>query len=258
MKFQLLPSSFDENGLASARQHLACFIIDDRVAIDAGSLAQSASERHRREVRDIILTHAHLDHIAGLPLFVDDLFSVLDGPVSVHATAEIIEVLERDVFNWSIYPRFSELSNDNGPVLKYVPFDPGTEFSVAHLKIVGVNVNHRVPSVGFMISDGRTRIAITGDTAGMEGFWEAVNAGAKPDALLIECAFPDELDDLAEVSHHLTPARLQDELKKFEHAATPIFIINVKPMFREKVVDQIKDLGIYNLEVLEVGKIYEW
>ena len=100
MKIQLLPSTFDENGCASARQHLACFVVDDCVAIDAGSLAMAASSAQKKQIRDVILTHAHLDHIAGLPLFIDDLFASLIEPVRVFATAEVIEVIERDIFNW--------------------------------------------------------------------------------------------------------------------------------------------------------------
>jgi cAMP phosphodiesterase len=258
VKFQLLPSSYDENGLASARQHLACFVVDDLVAIDAGSLAMAASNLQREQVREVVLTHAHLDHIAGLPLFLDDLFSVLDRPVRIHATAEVIQVLERDIFNWSIYPKFSELSNENGAILEYVPFEAGSEFRAGHLSIMPVNVNHRVPSVGFIVSDGRTTFAMTGDTAGMDGFWNAVNAGAAPDAILIECAFPDELTDLAEVSHHLTPARMRRELEKCDHAGSRIYVVNLKPMFREKVIMEIEKLGISNLEILEVGRVYEW
>src|SRR5690242_21407826 len=119
MKFVLLPSSFDSNGLPSARQHLACLIVDDRVAIDAGSLAMAATDEIRRSVRDVVLTHAHLDHIAGLPLFIDDLFATLDQPVRVHALREVIDVLERDIFNWSVFPRFSELQTSIGPPIEY-------------------------------------------------------------------------------------------------------------------------------------------
>lgn len=258
MRFQLLPSSYDENGLVSARQHLACFVVDDRVAIDAGSLAMSASNIQREQIREVVLTHAHLDHIAGLPLFLDDLFSILDRPVRIHATAEVIDVLERDIFNWSIYPKFSELSNENGAILEYVPFEAGSEFHAGHLNVRAVNVNHRVPSVGFIVSDGQTTFAMTGDTAGMDGFWDAVNSGPAPDALLIECAFPDELTDLADVSHHLTPARMRRELEKFRHSETRIYVINLKPMFREKVIMEIEALALRNLEILEIGKVYEW
>src|SRR5689334_19775343 len=114
MKVQLLPSTFNSGGRASEKQHLTCFVIDDCVALDAGSLAMAASEDHQRKVRDIVLTHAHLDHVAGLPLFIDDLFPTLSSPVTVHSTQPVIDTLERDIFNWSVYPRFSELTNDNG------------------------------------------------------------------------------------------------------------------------------------------------
>src|SRR5690242_19973561 len=104
---------------------MTCFIVDDCVSIDAGSLAMDCSERQFESVRDIVLTHAHLDHIAGLPLFIDDLFAKLSEPVRVHATDEMIGILERDIFNWSVYPRFSELSNTNGPVMEYLPYEIG-------------------------------------------------------------------------------------------------------------------------------------
>ena len=83
MKVELLPSSFGPDGAPSPRQHLACLVVDDRVAIDAGSLAFAVSDTQRSTIRDIVLTHAHLDHVAGLPLFIDDLFATLESPVRI-------------------------------------------------------------------------------------------------------------------------------------------------------------------------------
>lgn len=258
MKFQLLPSTFDETGSAAPRQHLSCFVIDDCLAVDAGSLAMSTNAWQKENIRDVLLTHAHLDHVAGLPFFIDDLFAGLDAPVRVHATKEVIEILERHIFNWEIYPRFSELKNDNGAVLQYCPFRVGTEIPVKHLSVKAVDVNHQVQTVGFLISDGKSKIAITGDTAEMKDFWKAVNAEKTLAAFLIECAFPDELENLAKISHHLTPSILRRELEKFKHQNCPIYIINMKPMYREQIVKQIEDLKIENLKILQAGKVYEW
>jgi cAMP phosphodiesterase len=256
VRFQLLPSSFDDSGKPSPRQHLACFIVNDKVAFDAGSLAMSCSDRQRDTVRDIILTHAHLDHIAGLPLFVDDLYSTLTEPIRIHADQEVIDVLERDIFNWSVYPRFSELSNENGPVMEYRPFTAGKPFKIAGLTVVAASVNHRVPSSGFIISDGKSSVAMSGDTAQMDGFWDSVNAGPRLSALLIECAMPNQMRALAEMSHHLTPDTLAEELKKFHQANCPIFVINIKPRFREDVIDQLS--GLPRVEVFEVSRTYDW
>ena len=217
----------------------------------------SASPEQQSSIRDIVLTHAHLDHVAGLPLFIDDLFSSLTEPVTVHATQPVIETLERDIFNWSVYPRFSELSNSNGPVLKYETFGQAEEFTVKHLTLRAVEVNHRVPSSGFLISDRGSTIALSGDTAGTDGFWNLINSADQISAILLECAFPDELNDLADVSHHLTPRRMAIELEKCERDC-PVFVVNLKPMYRDEIVEQIRQMNLKNVEILEIGKVYTW
>ncbi len=258
MKFQLLPSTFNENGKASKRQHLSCFIVDDRVAIDAGSLGMAANSVQKKQVRDVILTHAHIDHIAGLPLFIDDLFASIEKPVEIYASKKVIEILEKNIFNWDVYPRFSELENENGVVLKYYPFETGEEFEVEHLKVKAIGVNHKVPAVGFVVSDGNAKFAITGDTAEMDEFWNVVNNENNLKALLIECAFPDRLMELAEVSHHLTPQKLKKELKKFKQPDCPIYVKNLKPMYYKEIKEELKSLNIRNLHILKVNKIYNF
>jgi cAMP phosphodiesterase len=258
MKVQLLPSTIDECGRASARQHLMSIIIDDRVAIDAGSLAFSCSDVQRRDVRDVVLTHTHLDHIAGLPLFIDDLFATLKEPVRIHATNEMIEILERDIFNWSVYPRFSELANDHGPVVEYHPFERGGRISVQHLDIRSVAVNHKVSASGYIISDGKVSIGITGDTAETDDIWHSFNKTEDLKAVLVECAFPNELGELASVSNHLTPQKLDKEIQKLQRPGCEIHIINLKPMYRERILAEISELNTDRLNIFEVGKVYEW
>ncbi|HKP45679.1 MAG TPA: MBL fold metallo-hydrolase, partial [Pyrinomonadaceae bacterium] len=165
MKVQLLPSTFDAHGHATLEQRLTCFLIDEHVAVDAGSIALALNAEQRENVRDIIVTHPHMDHIASLPIFIDDLFPSLKEPIRIYATAEVIELLERDIFNWNVYPRFSELKNDYGPVMEYVAIPPGKETKVAHLTVTAVPVNHIVPTIGLVVSDGKSTIAFSSDTA---------------------------------------------------------------------------------------------
>ena len=214
MRIQLLPSTFDANGCATQDQRLTCFLIDDCVAVDAGSIAIALTNEQRSSVRDIIVTHPHMDHIASLPIFIDDLYPVLHQPMRVYATPEVISLLERDVFNWNVYPRFSELHNDFGPVMEYIPIPIGEPFKVAHLTVTAVPVNHIVPTVGLIVSDGKKSVAFSSDTAETEEFWRKLNEAQHIDALLIEASFPNRMAELAEVSRHFTPASLGEELKK--------------------------------------------
>jgi cAMP phosphodiesterase len=233
-------------------------VVDDTVAFDAGSLAIGCCDKQRATIRDIVISHAHLDHVAGLPLFIDDLFSTLTEPVRVHASADVISILEEHIFNWSIYPRFSELENEFGPVMKYETFEPGREFAVGKYSVLPVEVNHRVQSCGFIISDGSTTIAATGDTAPTDVFWQTVNGLDSLNAVLVECAFPDELAELAAISHHLTPRGLAGEIRKLDRTDCAILVSNIKPVHRERTVSQIGALGIDRLEILEIGRKYSW
>src|SRR5258708_11978418 len=100
-----------------------------------------------------------MDHIASLPIFVDDLFGELEQPIRIHATDEVIDLLKRDVFNDNVYPRFDELKNERGRVMEYVPFEVGKEFKLAHFTFTPVPVNQIFPPVGLLISDGKLTVA---------------------------------------------------------------------------------------------------
>ena len=244
--------------MATLEQRLTCFLIDDCVAVDAGSIAIALTNEQRSKVKDIIVTHPHMDHVASLPIFIDDLYPSLQQPMRVHATPEVIELLERDVFNWNVYPRFSDLKNDYGPVMEYVPIPIGEPFNVAHLKVVAVHVNHIVPTVGLVISDGQSSVAFSSDTAQTEEFWRILNDLKGLDALLIEASFPDRMAKLAEVSRHFTPASLGQELKKLTHNGIDIMAVHLKAAYRDEIIAQLKALNIPNLSVMEPGKTYEW
>ena len=237
---------------------MTCFLIDDRVTVDAGSIAIALTDAQRSIVRDIIITHPHMDHIASLPIFIDDLFGALEEPIRIHATQEVINLLERDVFNWTVYPRFSELSNEKGHVMEYIPFNTGVEFRVAHLSVIAVPVNHIVPTVGLIVSDGKTTLAFSSDTAETEEFWELVNRTPHIDALLIESSFPNAMAKLAEVSRHFTPASLSKELRKLNHNGMDILAVHLKPVYRETLIKELNALGIPELRIMEPGRDYEW
>ena len=258
MKIQLLPSSFDSAGRATPAQRLTCFLIDDCVSVDAGSIGLALTESQRRTVRDVIVTHPHMDHIASLPIFVDDLFGELTEPIRIHGTAEVLDLLGRDVFNDNVYPKFDELQNQHGAVMKYVPFKAGEEFLVAHLRVTAVDVNHIVPTVGLLVSDGKSTVAFSSDTAETEDFWHLMNRAPRLDALFIEASFPNSMRALAEASKHLTPEMVAHELGKLTHNGIDILAVHLKPAYRQTLIDELNALGIEKLSVMETGRVYEW
>ena len=253
MDIKLLQSSFDDDGSASDRQHTACFVVNGKVAFDAGSLAMAVGA-DRENIRDVVLSHTHLDHIAGLPLFVDDLFSTLRAPVLVHAAKPMIAALRDHIFNDIIYPNFEEIENEFGAVLEFQEYEFGREFTVSGLSILPVEVNHNEPSAGFIIRDETGSILLTGDTADTVEIWNAAADVTQLRAVFVECAFPDGMAELAATARHLTPFGLKEEIAKLKGRDLPIYIVNIKPMFREQVIAEIKALDLPDVFIFPIGR----
>ena len=93
----------------------------------------------------------------------------------------------------------------------YVPIKEGQPFKVAHLTVTAIPVNHIVPTVGVIISDGKKTVAFSSDTSETDEFWQVVNKLPQLDAVLIEASFPDSMAKLAEVSRHFTPGSLAED-----------------------------------------------
>jgi ribonuclease BN (tRNA processing enzyme) len=258
VKIKLLPSTIDAEGRATPEQHLSCFVVDGRVAVDAGSIAIGLCAEERARVRDVIVTHPHMDHVATLPIFIDDLFGFLEEPVRVHATAEVCALLERDVFNGTVYPPFQNFDNGRTRVMQFVPFETGEEFPVAHLWVKAVAVTHIVPTVGLVLSDGERTIGFSSDTSATEEFWRVVNREPRLDALLIEASFPNSFRKLADASGHLTPEALGLELRKLAHEDIDILAMHLKPSFRVRLLEELEALGIPRLTAMVPGREYEW
>jgi len=258
VRVKLLPSTIDAEGRASPEQRLSCFVVDGRVAIDGGSIAVGLADGERGAVRDVVVTHPHMDHIATLPIYVDDLFGSLEEPVRVHATGEVCELLARDVFNGTVYPPFQDFHNGRTRVMEFVPFRTGREFRVAHLTLKAVPVSHIVPTVGLVFTDGERTVAFSSDTSATEEFWHLANREPRVDALLIEASFPNSLAKLADASGHLTPDALGRELKKLAHRDLDILAVHLKPSFRQQLIAELEALNVPRLAPMEPGRDYEW
>ena len=142
--------------------------------------------------------------------------------------------------------------------MEYVPFETGKEFTVAHLKVTAIPVNHIVPTVGLLVSDGQVTVAFSSDTAETEEFWKVASRAPHLEALFIEASFPNSMRALAEASKHLTPVMLRDELRKLSHNGMDILAVHLKPAYRETVARELTELGMDNLSVMEVGRVYKW
>jgi ribonuclease BN (tRNA processing enzyme) len=235
-----------------ARHRTTCFLVDGRLAVDAGALTASLSLKELLEVDDVVLTHAHLDHVKDVPLLADLLVGRRETPVRVHASAACARTLRGSVFNGELWPDFTRIPR-GAPVLELRTFEPGRPFRAGRHTLTAVPVNHPVESVGFVLSDGVATIAISGDTGPTSRFWRKVNAAKGLRALLVELSFPNALQELADASGHLTPRTLAGELEKVERDGFPVLLYHLKPAHVRELRRELAALALPDVRVLERG-----
>jgi len=235
------------------RHRTTCFLVDGKLAIDAGALTASLSLDELLEVNDIVLTHSHLDHVKDVPLLADLLVGRRDTPVRVHASTACARTLRESIFNDELWPDFTKIPDRSQPVIEIRPFEPTRAFRIGKYTISPVPVDHPVESVGFVISDGRSTIAISGDTGPTSRFWKKVNGQPRLRALLVELSFPNALQGLADVSGHLTPRTLAGELAKLDRNGCPILLYHLKPTHVAELKREVARLALPNVRVLQRG-----
>ncbi len=228
------------------------FLLDGKVALDAGSLCEALSLPELLRIDHIVLTHSHFDHVKGIPLLADLLIGRREEPVVVHGSPECIDTLRRHVFNEKLWPDFTRLPTKGQAVVRLEPFEVGRSWQLGPYQITSRLVNHPVEAVGLLVEKGRSALAISGDTGPTEAFWEMVNGTKNLKALLLETSFPEALHELAEASGHLTPRTLRAEIEgKLRQNGLPIHLYHLKPAYLKQIEKEIRALGLPRLHVLE-------
>ncbi len=216
-------------------------LVDDDVLIDAGTGIGDLELDDLRRIRHVFLTHAHLDHIAGLPMLLDAIFQENDDdPVTVYARRETIAALREHIFNWVIWPDFADLPSADRPVLHYRECNPGDTVTVGHRDFHAVDVSHTVPSIGFTVKNSAGAFAVSGDTRTNQTLWPVLNACEDLRALVIEVSFPDEQRELADVSGHYCPLTLVEDLEKLDHQPE-IWLTGMKPGEEDTIYRQVRE-----------------
>jgi len=252
MKLRILGCSGGE----LPRHRTTCFLVDGKLAIDAGALTASLSLEELLRVDDIVLTHSHFDHVKDVPLLSDLLVGRRETPVRVHASTACARTLRESVFNDELWPDFTRIPDQQAPIIEIRPFDPSRPFRIGKYTVAPVPVDHPVESVGFVLSDGRSAIAISGDTGPTTRFWKKVNAERRLDALLVELSFPNALQGLADVSGHLTPQTLAGELAKLDRNGVPVLLYHLKPAHVAELKRELAKLALPNVRVLKRGDAF--
>lgn len=233
-------------------------LLDNDVLIDAGTGVGDLSVSELCKIDSVFITHSHLDHIACIPLMVDSVGFMRDKPLTIHATEATLEILRQHIFNWKIWPDFTQIPNTQQPYMRYRSIRVGQTTELQGRKITALPANHVVPAVGFQIDSGAASLVFSGDTTSQDALWEVVNRITNLRYLVIETAFPNAEKELALLSKHLCPSLLAEELLKLK-SNPEIYITHLKPGEVELTMQEIRKCvhGISPVMLLN-GYVFEF
>jgi len=227
------------SGGIGAGARTSAMLVDDDVLIDAGTGIGDLSLAELQPIRHVFLTHAHLDHIAGLPLLVDTVFDErFETPVTVYARAETLRAIRDHLFNDVIWPDFGRLPTAENPMLRYRECSPGDTITIGHRDFYAVDVMHSVPSLGYTVQNSGGVFAVSGDTKTNETLWPVLNACEDLKVLVIEVSFPDEMEKLAADAGHYCPRTLTRDLERLRHDPE-IWLTGMKPGEEARILKQV-------------------
>jgi ribonuclease BN (tRNA processing enzyme) len=246
-------------GIGGRQLRTTSFLVDGDVLLDAGSGVGDLSLAELSGVDHVFVTHSHLDHVTSIPFLVDSVGAMRAKPITVHATAPTIDILRKHVFNWSIWPDFTVIPKPEAPFMRYEEIELARTVTLEGRAFTPIPADHTVPAVGFRLDSGKGSLVFTGDTGPFDTLWETVNRIPNLRALIIETAFSNKDRWLADISKHLCPATLAEELAKLAHRDAEIWITHLKPGELELTMQEIEECVTgFRPRMLQNGQVLEF
>lgn len=247
------------SGAIAAGYKTTAFLLDDDVLIDAGTGVGDLELADMARIDHILVTHAHLDHVLGIPLMADSVMRLRmqagRPPIQVHALPETLEALRQHLFNGVIWPDFTRLPNSDQPALQLRPLAVGERKTFGQRQVEVLSACHTVPACGYAVDGGEAgHWVFTGDTGPNPALWARL-AEIKVAQLIIETAFGNDECELARISQHLCPRSLAQELRQLSQPAE-VFITHIKPGEVEAVMQAIHALDKrHTVSALQAGQL---
>ncbi len=253
MKVKVLGCS----GAEFPKHHFSSFLIDGKILLDAGSITDVLSEKDQLKIKSIFVTHAHLDHIKGIPFLADNiLIGNKQGKVDIFSILPVIKTIKESLLNDIVWPDFTKIPRGLGGILRLNKLRSGEPIRIYSYCIIPFEVNHAVPAVGYLIeTPKKRRLFYSGDTGPTDKTWKEI--AVKIDCLILDVTFPNKMEKEAMRTGHLTPWLLGMELSKMKNMPERIYVTHTKPQYSKTITSELRRLRISHLRLLRGGESFE-
>ena len=222
----------------SVTTKFVCLLIDDTLALDAGGLTSSLSISEQKELKAILLTHQHYDHIRDVPAIAVNL-CLQGASIEVYCPPAVCASIEKHIFNDRIYPKFQELPKEK-PTVRFTLITPYEPASIDGYEILAIPVNHGSTTVGYQVTspEGKTMFYTADTGPGISDCWQYLS----PRLLIVDVTVPDRYEKFAINTGHLTPGLLYTELIKFRELKgylPQVIAVHMNPALEQEIKEEV-------------------
>lgn len=229
------------------------FLINNSMLIDAGTTTEVLDERRLLQIRDVVLSHTHIDHIKGLFPLVDELVMMDCKGIRLISVAKVLDIITKNLLNNLIWPDFTMIPSADNAMINLHEIGLEKETSLNGVSIKPVLMTHTVYTVGYVIREGSKGFMFTSDTGPTKRFWEVASEEKGIEFIIADVSFPNRLEKMAKISGHMTLSILLEHITKFKLGGMPIYINHIKPVFLDEILDELSSMGSNNIKPLEQG-----
>lgn len=238
-------------------QLLSTYIVNERIAIDAGVLGTMVPSDAQDRVSDIFLSHCHMDHVTSLPFFLEQRDPNNGTVPTIYAHESCIDALKKFFFNDLIWPDLVRIhQEENIQFCQFEQLDVESPVSCHDVQVTPVQLSHTVPTYGFLLSDSTSVVGFVSDTEYSTSWMETLNRLPRLDCLFLECTFPNRLKWLAEKAKHMTPQDIERFARDWQGAMPRVIINHTKPSLLEEVRDELQTALGDTIEMVATGRQY--
>nr|WP_067055497.1 3',5'-cyclic-nucleotide phosphodiesterase [Mucilaginibacter sp. L294] len=263
---------------------------DNYICLDAGTLhygiAKAVANKTfsvpadavlRKYIKGYFISHAHLDHLAGMVINSPD-----DTSKNIYGLKSTLETIKTHYFTWESWANFAD--DGGAPQLKkyhYKPLEPGSETDIdnTEMQVQAFPLSHsNLTSTAFLVRSKDNYVLYLGDTGAdeveksqnMHNLWAAVAPlvkAKKLKAIMIEVSFPNGQPDKS-LFGHLTPRLLMNEMRELGKLAgvslqrLNVVVTHLKPPYNSiiKIKQQLKASNKSGLNLIypQQGKALEF
>jgi len=208
--------------------------------VDTGAATHGVPVEERKDLKWLLLTHAHLDHTLGLP------FLLGDAQPHILGLKQTLEAVQSHLLDGHIWPDLSDLATWQEIVV-------GDTFELGPWEVEVGPANHTVPCVSYLFRGKGYSIAIVGDTRYDKTVADWV-AERSPSAVVVEVSYSDSVGAMARRFGHQTPSDLREWRSRVGRRCV-LHLSHLKPSHETRVREECAAFNDPRLNIPRDGDV---